>query len=149
MPRLSCWFIRFALVYLGVGVLGGGLILSAKGYPGVLGWTWLLLPAHIEMLLVGWLIQLALGMAYWILPRLDGTSNRGRPVLAWSSLVMLNAGVAGTTTLLLIRAFLPQSGLDLLLIPTALLHPLALATFAGHAWPRVRPSTASSQQPSL
>lgn len=140
MPRLSCWFIRFALVYLGVGVLGGGLILSAKGYPEVLGWSWLLLPAHIELLIVGWLIQLTMGMAYWILPRLDGAGNRGRPVLAWASLVMLNTGVSGTAILLLIRAILPQAGVDLLLIPSALLHPLALAAFVGHAWPRVRPS---------
>jgi hypothetical protein len=145
MPRLSCWFIRFALVYLGIGVLGGGLILSAKGYPAVLGWSWLLLPAHIELLIVGWLVQLTMGMAYWILPRLDGAGNRGRPVLAWASLGMLNVGVSGTAILLLIRAILPQAGMDLLLIPTALLHPLALAAFVGHAWPRVRPSIAGAR----
>lgn len=145
MPRLSCWFIRLALIYLGVGVLGGGLILSAKGYPAVLGWSWLLLPAHIELLIVGWLIQLTMGMAYWILPRLDGAGNRGRPVLAWASLIMLNAGVTGTATLLLTRAIFPQAGMDLLLIPAALLHPLALAAFVGHAWPRVRPSIAAAR----
>lgn len=149
MPRLSCWFIRSALVYLGVGVLAGGLILSAKGYPAALGWSWLLLPAHIEVLIVGWLIQLTLGMAYWILPRLDGAGNRGRLVLAWASLVMLNLGVAGTTTLLLIRAFFPHIGVDLLLLPTALLHPLALAAFVGHAWPRVRPGIASTRKANL
>jgi heme/copper-type cytochrome/quinol oxidase subunit 1 len=142
MPRLSCWFIRVALLYLGIGVLVGGLILSAKGYPAVLSWFWLLLPAHIEMLIVGWLIQLTLGMAYWILPRLDGRGDRGRPALAWASFGILNVAVAGTTTLLVIRAFVPSGRVDLLLVPMALLHPMALAAFVGHAWPRVRPSMA-------
>jgi hypothetical protein len=147
MPRLSCWFIRAALLYLGTGVFAGGLILSAKGYPGTLGWSWMLLAAHVEVLIAGWVIQLTLGMAYWILPRLDGQGNRGRPLLAWSSFILLNSAVVGTTALLLLRAFLPHVGLDLLLATLGLLHPLALAAFVGHAWPRVRPSMAIVQQP--
>src|SRR5687767_2289161 len=110
MPRLSRWFIRAALLHLSAGVLLGGLILSAKGYPGALGWSWLLLPAHIELLVFGWLIQLTLGMAYWILPRLDARGDRGRTGWAWASFWALNVGVAGTTALLLIRAFVPHAG---------------------------------------
>ncbi len=78
MPRLSCWFIRGALAHLGVGGLFGGLLMSAKGMPGILDWIWLLLPAHIQLLMVGWLLQLTLGVAYWVFPRLDGSGTRGR-----------------------------------------------------------------------
>ena len=53
MPRLSCWFIRMALLYLAIGVVLGGLILSAKGFPLALGWTWSLLSAHIQLLIGG------------------------------------------------------------------------------------------------
>lgn len=77
MPRLSCWFVRAALLHLTLGALVGGLILSAKGMPLVLGWAWQLLPAHIQVMVGGWLLQLTLGMGYWILPRLNGTGERG------------------------------------------------------------------------
>ena len=38
---------------------------------------WRLLPAHIELLLLGWTLNLALGMAYWILPRYKTGAPRG------------------------------------------------------------------------
>ena len=79
MPRLSCWFIRASLLYLGIGVIFGGIVLAAKGFPGSLNWTWLLLPAHIQLLVGGWMIQFTLGMAYWLLPRLSGAGDRGSP----------------------------------------------------------------------
>jgi hypothetical protein len=41
------------------------------------------LPIHIEMLLVGWFFQLALGVAFWILPRLQQGPPRGDEALGW------------------------------------------------------------------
>jgi photosystem II stability/assembly factor-like uncharacterized protein len=35
------------------------------------------------MLLVGWMVQLAYGVAFWILPRLDASGNRGKVWLVW------------------------------------------------------------------
>ena len=141
MPRLSCWFIRASLLYLGIGVLFGGLILVAKGFPASLNWTWLLLPAHIQMLVGGWMIQLTLGMAYWILPRLSGAGDRGSPGWAWTSFGALNAGVGGAALLLIVRSFWRAGWIDVLLIVAALLQIVALLAFARHAWPRVAPIT--------
>ena len=53
MPRLSCWFIRMALLYLAIGVVLGGLILEREGLSLALGWTWSLLSAHIQLLIGG------------------------------------------------------------------------------------------------
>lgn len=139
MPRLSCWFIKAALAYLSVGVVFGGLMLSAEGQPAALGWAWRLLPAHIQLLIGGWLIQLALGVAYWILPRLDGAGNRGREGSAWTSFVTLNLGVIGAAVLLALRPFVSAWWFDMLLAPTSALQVLALGAFARHAWPRVQP----------
>lgn len=144
MPRLSCWFIRASLLHLGIGVVLGGLILAAKGFPGSLGWTWTLLPAHIQLLVGGWMIQLTLGMAYWILPRLSGAGDRGTPGWAWTSFGSLNIGVGGAALALLLRVWWRSDWIDAALIVTAMLQIVALLAFARHAWPRVQPLTAST-----
>jgi hypothetical protein len=149
MPRLSCWLVRASLIHLAIGALFGGLILSGKALPLVMGWAWLLLAAHIQLLVGGWLIQLALGMAYWILPRLDGTGDRGRPRAAWSCFAALNSGVLGAATALLVRGSLNAAAidigsaqdavLDLALATGGVLQAVALLVFAWHAWPRLQP----------
>jgi len=139
MPRLSCWFIKAALLHLAVGVVMGGVILSAKGFPATLGWAWWLLSAHIQMLVGGWLIQLALGMAYWMLPRLDAAGERGRPTAARTCWGALNTGVVGTAIALGLRSFVEGAWLDGMLVLAALLQLAALAAFAWHAWPRLQP----------
>ena len=135
MPRLTCWFIRAALGHLALGALFGALILSAKAFPLTAGWAWSLLPAHIQIMLGGWMIQLALGMAYWILPRTAAAGDRGRSVWAWASFAALNA--AGTA--LVFRPVAPSAWLDGTLVVAALLQAGALLCFAAHAWPRLAP----------
>lgn len=90
MPRVSAWLVRSSLLHLAVGVTIGALLLAGKaGWP--LGGG-ALVPVHREMLLVGWLVQLALGVGFWILPPVRGGAIRKRP--AWTVAVLLNAGVA-------------------------------------------------------
>ena len=93
MPAVSIWFIRSALLYLLAGFTLGALLLAGKGVtlpPGL--WRWL--PVHFELLLVGWLVQLVMGVAYWIFPRFGMTPQaRGREGLAWVALALLNGGV--------------------------------------------------------
>ncbi len=128
MPRLSVWTLRAALLYLLVGFTFGALMLANKGVPF---WPrlWILLPVHVEFLLVGWMAQLALGMAFWILPRFPGGS-RGREELALASIVLLNIG-------LLLAAL---QGFNAVLLPLARLFQVGAGLlFALHAWPRIRP----------
>ena len=92
MPRLSVWFIRASLIYLLLGFFFGALILAQKGisfHPSV----WNLFPLHVEFLLVGWLIQLTMGVAFWIVPRFSSGSSRGPVGLVWLSFALLNAGI--------------------------------------------------------
>ncbi|MCU0494904.1 MAG: hypothetical protein MUD01_25235 [Chloroflexaceae bacterium] len=85
--------IRTALLWLGVGFSVGGLVLLAKDVPFWPAlWTWRL--SHVYMLLLGWMVQLACGVAFWILPRLDAAGSRGNEQLAWLCYGCLNGGVA-------------------------------------------------------
>lgn len=93
MPRLSVWMIRAALLHLGTGILLGALLLFDKGIPLNLPVGRLLTP-HIEMLLMGGLLQLAMGTAVWIVPRFTGPQRYGRIRLAWLAFGLFNAGIA-------------------------------------------------------
>jgi hypothetical protein len=130
MPRLTCWGIRAALIHLVVGFSLGALILCSKATlacPNV--WPWL--PLHRELLILGWTAQLALAVAYWILPRLPG-GRRGRDASAWAALILLNLGVwlAGAAPALAA----PRQAI----VMGRTLESLAALAFALHAWPRIK-----------
>jgi hypothetical protein len=128
MPRITVWALRAALISLLAGFTLGALMLANKGQPF---WpqAWQLLPAHIELLLAGWLAQLALGVAYWILPRFSGGS-RGSPTLAAAAVLLLNLGA----WLAALQLLLPP-----LLLAGRACQALAGILFALHAWRRIRP----------
>jgi hypothetical protein len=92
MPRLSVWMIRAALTHLGIGFLFGGLMLANKGVPFEPR-LWRLLPVHIDLLLIGWLLQLAMGVAFWIAPRFSDRPRYGRAWLVGAAFILLNSGV--------------------------------------------------------
>ena len=149
MPRLSVWFVRCALGYLALGFTFGALMLFEKGvpvYPALLR----LLPAHIEFVLFGWTAQLAMGIAFWILPRFGGASRqagdltprgqgpqsvgtRGNEKAAWLAFALLNAGIwlAGMGPVLELAPILPLLG--------RASEAAAAVAFAVHTWPRIKP----------
>jgi hypothetical protein len=129
MPRLTIWMVRAALCHLLLGFTIGALLLAHKGIPFA-GWLWRLLPAHREFLLLGWTLQLALAVAFWILPRFY--TKRPRAWLAWVTLLLLNSGVL----LVALAPLLPQP-LNLTLWGRVA-ELGAVLTFALHAWPRVK-----------
>lgn len=92
MSRLSVWFVRASLLYLLLGLFFGALLLAQKGIPFYTP-VWNLFPLHMEFLLIGWLMQLAMGVSFWIVPRFSSGSSRGPVGLVWVSFVLLNAGI--------------------------------------------------------
>ena len=133
MPRLSVWLIRMALLYLLAGFTLGARLLVHKGIPFEPQiWRWR--PAHVELLLVGWMLQLAMGVAYWILPRFR--QQRGNTRAAWAAFWLLNAGV------LLVVAAVPLPAFTWLAVLGRLLQAGAAVAFVVNAWPRVKPTGA-------
>ena len=136
MPRLSQLMIRTALVWLATGYFVGGLVLLNKGL-ALLPWLWALRTAHIHMLLVGWTVQLACGVAFWILPRLDARGTRGDERLVWVCYAALNIGVVLGALHDPLVLLVSWPGWAALLVVMGLLYMLAAVLFAIHAWPRV------------
>ena len=132
MPILSAFFIRTSLIYLALGFTFGALMLANKGVPFGSS-IWGLLGSHIEFLMIGWIIQLALGVAYWILPRFSRGPSRGNELLPWLSYVVMNAGIWMDILSPLFREipWLPALG--------KMTQTVAGVLFLVHAWPRVRP----------
>ena len=56
-----------AVVWLMIGFVIGGLMLTDRKVPG--DWRLWLSPGHGHMLFVGWFLQFAMGLSYWLLPR--------------------------------------------------------------------------------
>ena len=131
MPRLSVWMVRAALLHLGLGFTLGALVLAHKGLPYA-SVIWSLLPLHIECVLIGWTLQLALGVAFWILPRFLHGPPRGdeRPVLLTFGLLNVGVLLVGLSQAGGLHATWPLVG--------RALEGLAAALFAWHAWPRVK-----------
>ena len=133
MPLLSVFFIRASLIYLTLGFTFGGLMLVNKG-TGSFTLVWSLLGSHIELLFFGWIVQLMLGVAFWILPRFSQSPRRGKENLAWLSFLILNAGIWMDVLSPLFHElpWLPTIG--------QILQVSAAVLFAMHVWPRIKPS---------
>lgn len=132
MPILSAFFVRTSLLYLALGFTYGALMLANKGVPFSPP-IWGLLSGHIEFLMIGWIIQLVLGVAYWILPRFSHGPIRGNEVLPWLSYVLINAGIWMDILSPLFHemTWLPALG--------KITQTASGALFLAHAWPRIKP----------
>ncbi len=136
MPALSIWFIRTALIYLLIGWTIGATLLCAKGIklPVIL---WLLRPVHIELMLTGWLIQLIMGVAFWMLPRFPDSRSRGNIYPIILAYLALNISIALT----IFDQLLKFQQVTLLFPAHTIAQILKLSAiliFIGHTWPRVR-----------
>ena len=131
MPRLSVYFVRASLIYLVLGFTFGGLLLANKGVT-LSPFIWALFPAHIEFTFIGWMAQLAIGVAFWILPRFSKDPLRGNEQWSWGTLILLNAGIV---CIVLQSLF----GLQWLSFIGRILEALALTAFVIGNWKRVRP----------
>ncbi len=132
MIRLSVWLVRTALLYLGAGFFIGALMLTQKGVP-IDGALLRLLPLHIEVVLIGWTLQLALGIAVWILPRFGREPRYGRLILGWLAYGLLNAGA------LTVGVGQWLGAPPLIVFVGRMAEALAVLSFAAQAWPRIKP----------
>jgi hypothetical protein len=146
MDRLSALMLRASFLWLLLGVVLGGLMLVDRAAPGE--WRRWASPTHGHILFVGWFVQFALGVAFWLLPRRH-TPERplGYPErLAFAAVAALNLGLA----LRVVGEPAERAGytaawtLSMLTI-SALLQVGAVAVFVGLLWPRVGPRPARAR----
>ncbi|MCA9880289.1 MAG: hypothetical protein KC442_20985 [Thermomicrobiales bacterium] len=140
MDPLCSRMVRAALCWLVAGALVGGLMLLDGVLPGTLA-AWFA-PSHAHMLFVGWFLQFALGVAYWLLPRKRTPSQ---PLgynerLGTLAMLALNAGLllrVGAEPIERMGRGNATTQLTLGLV--ALLQVGAILIFASQLWPRVGP----------
>ena len=147
MPTLSRWMVRAALLNVWLGFSIAAAMLSWKGVPQLISasvWRWL--PAHINLLLVGWMVQLAMGVAYWIMPRLPFSVNvRGRFAWALAAAILLNGGVWLHVGAIIASTWIDwQPGFLYLQATGLILQALATLAFVIHLIPRIRPTIVES-----
>ena len=136
MPRVSRWFIHASLVYLALGFTLGALLLFNKGIPLAPALA-RVLPAHVEFLLVGWVIQLVMGVATWIFPRFGVPQTAyGSDGAAWLAFALVNVGV----WLAALGPLAAAPVADALPLIGRLAEAVAAAVFAANVWARVRAS---------
>lgn len=84
---------KTSVVYLLLGFVLGGVLLIAEATGASWGSAWGTVHAHI--LFVGWFVQFAIGIGYWLLPRRK-TPERPygyNPTLAYAAYGLINAGM--------------------------------------------------------
>ncbi len=129
------WFIKSALAYLGAGFLLGGILLTYKALAHrAVPAQWVTI--HVHLLLVGFMVQLVMGVGYWMFPRVrDHWFGEQWAAASWA---LLNLG-------LLLRfvsepyLFGPWSGAAApVTAVSALLQVAAGLLFVAGMWPRIK-----------
>jgi hypothetical protein len=135
MPRLTVWMVRAALLHLAVGFLVGGFLLWEKGVGGI-PWAWRLRALHIHLLTLGWVLQLAMGVAFWMLPRFSlreagkVIQTRGREGWAWAAFILTNLATLSALIAVIEMRIAPMMAMGLM--------GGAACAFAVHAAPRIK-----------
>ena len=131
MPLLSVLLVRTALCWLAAGMAMGALLLASKAAPLPAG-VFRLFHVHSEAVLIGWMVQLAMGVAWWILPKFPRLPERGPAAPVWAAWLLLNIGV--------VLGGVGQSvgASDAVVMAGRVAELLAAAAFAAAALPRVK-----------
>jgi len=94
MDRPVRWFLRSAVVWLGIGMAFGITMGVSPGYVGILR------TPHLHALLPGFVLMMIFGVAYHVLPRFAGK------MVPWRAGPMVHVVLANLGLLLLVSGFL-------------------------------------------
>ena len=137
MPTLSRWFIKAGLVYTVLGLLMATLVI-AQPVLGLPPQLMSLRPVYLHLLMVGWVTQLIMGVAYWMFPKYSKESPRGSERLGWLIFILLNLGLIIRTIGEPLAVLQPESGMSWLLVVSAVCQLAAGWMFVANTWQRVK-----------
>lgn len=116
IPLQSIWMLRLSLIWLMISVTIGGLILIEKVI-SFMPMIWGFLPIHYELAIWGWLVQFAVGTAYWMFPKLLTGKRRGPDWAGWCVVFLMNTGILSLAVSHLIQSgILSAAGRGIILI---------------------------------
>lgn len=137
MPLLSRTFIKAGLIYFVVGLAAGVLLVAQPilKLPSVLG---LIYPVYIHLLMVGWVMQLIMGVVYWMFPKYSKAQPRRSEKLGWVVFGLLNAGLVLRALGEPLNTVRPELHIGWVLVISAVLQLLAGWGFVINTWSRVK-----------
>ncbi len=95
MPPIARAFVKAAFAYF-VAAFVLGALMALDQWLSFSRWLRAVYLSQLHLLVVGWITQLAIGVAYWIFPRYrkeQDVEPRGSDSLAWAVFITLNAGL--------------------------------------------------------
>ena len=137
MPAITRYFIKAAILYFGAGLLTSFLV-SAQKMLNLPSFFQSMTPTYLHMLVVGWITQLIIGVAYWMFPKYSKEQPRGNEKVGWVVLIALNAGLILRTIGEPLAALMPDKGYGWLLVLASLLLLIAGWGFVFNTWSRVK-----------
>jgi hypothetical protein len=150
MPGTSRAFVKASFLYLIVGATLGALLFINRWVP-LEPRIATLKVSHVQFLIVGWLTQLILGVAWWLFPPLPiglrpgepkpvrrGQAQRGSEPLFWATFILLNAGILLRALFEPLFALTQVNLYGLLAGISGLLLLVAAVAFVATMWGRVR-----------
>jgi hypothetical protein len=150
MPITSRASVKASIIYLALGAVLGVILLINRWIP--LGSAVSALRAsHIQFLVVGWLTQFIIGVAWWLFPPLAiglrddsplpvrrGQSQRGSEALFWMALAFLNTGILLRALFEPLHSWTKISFFSILAGVSGLFLLAAAVLFVANLWSRVR-----------
>ena len=140
MPPIARTFVKAAFVYFLVAFLLGALMMLDR-WLVFSRWLRVVYMSQLHLLMVGWITQLAIGVAYWIFPRFPKEQDprpRGSDSLAWFVLISLNAGLLLRFVIEPFYLTGAKPWLAALMALAGVLQALAAVGFGWIIWGRIR-----------
>jgi hypothetical protein len=140
MPPLARAYVKASFVYFIVAfVLGALMVLD--GWLSLGRWLRAVDVSQMHLLVVGWITQLAIGVAYWMFPRFLKEQNplpRGSDRLGWAVFACLNVGLVLRLAVEPLAAMRADPWLKGLLALSGILQAVAALGFGWLVWGRIR-----------
>lgn len=140
MPPLARLYVRTAFVYF-VAAFALDTLMMLDRWFNFSQWLKAVYFGQVHLLTVGWITQLAIGVAYWIFPRFLKEQHprpRGSDALTWAVFVCLNGGLILRFLLEPFDLMRPQPWLAAVITVSGVLQAAAALGFAWLIWGRIR-----------
>lgn len=137
MPIITRTFLKAALVCF-IAALAAGVLVAARPLLELPHFVAGLTPIYFHLFMVGWVTQLIIGVAYWMFPKHSKEQPRGHDWLAWTTFVLLNAGLLLRVIAEAAQTTEAAAAWGWTLALSAALQWIAGMAFVVNTWPRVK-----------
>lgn len=145
MHSLVRRYIKTAIGFLGIGLAIGVWLIIERDLLGRYP-TPLESSAHTHALLVGFVMEMILGVALWLFPRPAKEDVRYSPRLAELAYWLVTVGTAGRVAGELTRGYYDSRTLHIAIVLLGIAQALGLVVFFQTMWSRIRPLGSAARE---